>query len=437
VIERIGSLQRFLAHAGAVAEKDFRRLGRDLGGIVLLLVVPVVLMAIVGFSLSQRGGSAENDGTQPASTGKPAFGLLVQDRGEYSRHLVALFDNQGLTTVKVTSMEELQAGLVKGSWKLAVSVPPDFSTRIQRGETTSLTVGVGASPTPATWRTVGAVELTAGYLDAASLAGRVSGDFAALRAPVTERLRLRDSVERSVVREVVAKHPPLVSLKVRTISAPPAGEKVGGSVLSAAPTVSVNFFDQVVPGYAVMFALFGISAGAATLLEERKSGTYRRLLVTRASRGSIILGKIAFQFVLTLTQVVVLLGIGAVVFGMTIRLWPMLLVHVVALSFATTAFGMLLVSLVRSSRQLGTMSTMTILGFSAIGGSWWPLWQQPEWIQQVARLSVTYWAMRGFNSIMIFGESAREVAPATLGLCLYGLLAYAVAWARLDRQAQA
>ena len=49
---------------------------------------------------------------------------------------------------------------------------------------------------------------------------------------------------------------------------------VGGQsavqALTAGKAVKINSFDQLVPGYAVFFALFGINAAAATILQEKE-----------------------------------------------------------------------------------------------------------------------------------------------------------------------
>lgn len=56
----------------------------------------------------------------------------------------------------------------------------------------------------------------------------------------------------------------------------------------------------LVPGYAVFFALFGINAAAATILQEKEDGTFRRLLIAPIQKYSLLGGKLLAQFILTL-----------------------------------------------------------------------------------------------------------------------------------------
>ena len=137
-----------------------------------------------------------------------------------------------------------------------------------------------------------------------------------------------------------------------------------------APTVQVvdqsntpNAFAHVVGSYVVMFALFGIGAGAGTVFEERARGTYQRILSCPVDRGAILAGKVINQFALTVTQAALLFAIGAALFRLELRMVALLALLIVSLAFATTSFGMLLVSLAGSRRQLSALSTLTILTF--------------------------------------------------------------------------
>jgi ABC-2 type transport system permease protein len=415
----------FVRHAGNILWKDLRRLARDRSGLVMLLVLPIVLMAIVGFSLGDI--DPERGDASAVSSARRPIGLLLQDRGIYGERLRRMLAAQGVSVDRATSLAEVQAGVARGRWSIGVVVPPDLTERLERGEPSRVGILLGQGGVdPAAGRLIGAMYVSAAYLDALAIAGRVAADEVRRAAPGADVDAIAARVEAKVFQSAVSTDPTLLGLDFRASGAQPAA--------AASEVRSVNYFNQVVPGYAVMFALFGIAAGAATLLEEKESGTYRRLLATPVSSGAILFGKMSLQFIITLTQVLILLGVGVLVFGLELRLMPAVFSLVVALSFATTAFGMLLVSLARSRRHLSGMTTAIVLSFSALGGSWWPLWLQPEWVQGVAKLSITYWAMRGFNSILVFHEAASAALPGIIALVAYGALAFALAQALFQRK---
>ena len=188
-----------------------------------------------------------------------------------------------------------------------------------------------------------------------------------------------------------------------------------------APT-QLNMFDIVLPGYAIMFALFGIQSVAATILEEKEDGTLRRLMIAPIQKYALLGGKMLAQFIMTLGQVLILFIVGYFFFHLHVPSWPAILALLILTSFATTGLGILLVSIVKTRRQLPPIVTLVALISSAIGGAWWPLSYEPQWMQQIAKIGVTAWAMEGLNGVMLAGHTLTQIAPQLLGLFVYGLV---------------
>ncbi len=176
-----------------------------------------------------------------------------------------------------------------------------------------------------------------------------------------------------------------------------------------------------------MFALFGLQAAAGTILQEKEDGTFRRLLIAPIQKYALLGGKLLAQFLLTLVQLLVLFLIGYFAFHLTIGSWPAVILLLIMASFATTGLGILLVSVVKTRRQLSPIVTLVVLITSAIGGSWWPLTIEPLWMQQFAKIGVTAWAMEGLNNVMLYGKDFATAVPDVLGLLAYGLICYIIA----------
>jgi ABC-2 type transport system permease protein len=189
----------------------------------------------------------------------------------------------------------------------------------------------------------------------------------------------------------------------------------------------LSAFDQAVPGYAILFALFGIQSAAATILQEKEDGTFRRLLIAPVQKYALLGGKLLAQFILTFMQLFILFVLGYLVFHIHIGSWLAIIVMLLVTSFATTGLGILLISLVKTRRQLSPIVTLVTLVTSAIGGAWWPLSIEPAWMQQIAKIGVTAWAMEGFNGIMLFGQNLLQVVPSVLGLLGYGAICFIIA----------
>ena len=197
--------------------------------------------------------------------------------------------------------------------------------------------------------------------------------------------------------------------------------------LTAGKAVKINTFDQLVPGYAIFFALFGVNAAAGTILQEKEDGTFRRLLIAPVHKYALLGGKLLAQFILTLAQLTFFFVIGYFAFHLHIGSLPAVIALMIGVSFAATGLGILLVSAVKTRRQLSAIVPLVVILSSAIGGAWWPLFIEPAWMQQIAKIGITAWAMEGLNGVMILGKDFAQVAPDILGLFAYGLICFIIA----------
>lgn len=210
--------------------------------------------------------------------------------------------------------------------------------------------------------------------------------------------------------------------------ASPTGKSTSLVQLLPTGTVpKVNAFDRSMPGFAILFALFGLNTAAGSILQEKDDGTFRRLIIAPVPRYALLGGKLIAQFVLTLLQLALLFLTGVLLFKLDIGNWLAVALLLISTGVATTGLGMLLVSVLKTRRQLPVMVTLVTLITSTIGGSWWPLWSEPQWMQQLAKIGITAWALEGLNGVMIFGQSLAEVKWNIVGLLGYGLICFLLA----------
>ncbi len=190
---------------------------------------------------------------------------------------------------------------------------------------------------------------------------------------------------------------------------------------------------QSVAGMTVMMLMFGLMACSVTLLQERDQGTLRRLLVTGAPRGSLLLGKFLFCVVAGLLQLAILFAYGEAVFRVgTFRDPVTLAVLSLTWAAAATSFGMLVAVCARTQKQAEGLSVMLILVMAALGGCWFPLQiaDLPWWADVVTHATITHWAMTAFQGM--FWQQQAFTEPAMLRaigvLWLFTAVASFVAW---------
>ena len=71
---------------------------------------------------------------------------------------------------------------------------------------------------------------------------------------------------------------------------------------------------------------------------------------------------------------------------------------------AAAGFGLVLATLARTRQQLGGMSTIVILGMSALGGSMFPRFLMSESMQKMGLFTFNAWALDGY--IKVFWRDA-------------------------------
>ncbi len=386
-----------------VAAKDLRQVASDRMGLVWLIALPLLLMAILGsiFSGASSGGSAVT-ATLP---------VVNRDGGRLSVALIdALRHTPGLTVQMRSDQDAVEKAVRNGDQVGLLIVPVGFTAALQ-------------SPHPSARVTYYAVagnndqRATIASYTVASVVQRFSWTTVTANAVAAAQQRSSGRVDAALTAQLATQAAQQLD------QAPP----VAVQTVNATGRV-INSQDQTVPGYAVMFALFGITAGAGSILDEKESGTFKRLLIAPLPPYALLGGKMLSQFIQSLVQLTLLFAIGAVLFRIDLgSSLPALVLLIVGTSLAATGLGLILVSFVKTQRQLRPITTLIVLSFSAIGGSWLPLFLEPQWLQNVSKITINSWAMQGFNGLMIFDKGFMDVLPSIGVLFLYGVVCFAVA----------
>lgn len=164
----------------------------------------------------------------------------------------------------------------------------------------------------------------------------------------------------------------------------------------------------------VMFLLFTISASAGTLLDEEQKGVLDRLLASNLSMGGLLFGKWLYLSLQGFVQVTLMFIWGSLVFGL--QLWtPRHLAGFTLMTVVTavsaSAFGLVLATACRTRAQLGGVSTILVLTMSVVGGSLFPRYLMPEWLQMVGLATFNAWALDGYQKVFWYDRPLLDLWP--------------------------
>lgn len=196
---------------------------------------------------------------------------------------------------------------------------------------------------------------------------------------------------------------------------------------------------QSVSGMTVMMLMFGLMACSGMLLVERDQGTLRRLLVSRAPRSSVLLGKFLFCATVGMVQLVVLFVFGELVFSIGAFRDPLTLLALsVTWVAAATSFGILISVWAKTAKQAEGVATLLILVMAALGGCWFPIQMAdlPWYGEVVTRSTLTYWAMEGFQGMLWHQKPWTDPVMLRAMGVLWGFVAIAcgVSWRLWQRR---
>jgi ABC-2 type transport system permease protein len=193
-----------------------------------------------------------------------------------------------------------------------------------------------------------------------------------------------------------------------------------------------NGSEQAVPGIAVTFAFFIVGFVGLAFFRERGWNTWDRLRGA-ASVGEIVTGKLLPIGATALLQIAVLFGVGAVAFGFRITGSPFALALMcMVLPICPIAFGVALVSVARTLQQVNVVANVGTVVLAGVGGALVPLSLLPAWAAAIAPLTPTYWAMRGFRSVVLEGGGVGSVLLPIAVLLAFAALSAAVGLVRLN-----
>ncbi len=354
-----------LRDAWFIARKDVEYLLRQRETILWTFLMPIVFFYFIGTITAGFGGAAPRDAL---SVRVPA------DSGILAEHFLVQLERMGYELVRHTTDE----GFARQSRR--ITIPAAFTDSLLAGRRVTVVLDPeeeGASRSYDEVRIQRALYTVIADMIVMEEASR----------PIT-------SASLDSLREI----PRPLTLAVST-----AGAR------RRAPTG----FAQAIPGTMTMFMLLVMLTSSAVLLvAERRQGLLRRLAATPISRGAVVLGKWGGRMALGLVQICFALAVGTLFFRMD---WgqalPMVIVVLVAYAGLTASLGLLLGNLAGTEAQAVGIGVLSSQVLAALGGCWWPIEITPRWMQGLALLLPTGWAMDAMHKLVSFGHAATSAAP--------------------------
>ncbi|RKZ12952.1 hypothetical protein DRQ32_02605 [bacterium] len=395
----------------ALIRKDFTRRWRSPIATIVLFAFPFMMAGLIG---SMSSGS---------SGGVPELTVFVLDRDE---GLIGGLLSQGpppsddQIALRMEAVgEEGFARMEKGEASVMIVIDEGFSERAFDGEPVEFQLV--RNPTESIKPEIAeqGLKVLSTYLD---VVVKVLGDEISEFGDMIEAdemptmLAVTELSSRVYKRLEVAGDyifPPVVQITSVKEGADEDGEVEAGP----------NVFGYVLVMVAVMSVLFAAIRAISEIYEERNTGMVRRFLSTPVPISRFIGSKILFAVIFGVVVMGILLLSGGVLgwLGSDIPIFAVFL-HTAAFSLAAAGLMVVVIGLVKTEKQAGILSWIIVMMMSVLGGSMFPAENFSGVMQQVARLTLNYWAVEGYLDMIVRDVSPLEVLPVSAALAAVGLV---------------
>jgi ABC-2 type transport system permease protein len=345
----------------ALTIANIRSYVRDRAALFWAFAFPLLFIFMFGF-IFQGGGDS-----------RLTLGWVDSDGSSRASQLQAAFESQGGIDLAVTDQADALDRMRQGKVDAVIDVPAGYGAAVDAaaggaGQPTSIAVYVD----PSRQNLVASVYQAVGnVLGVINLGGR----------------------------------PPLVIPRPETLQ-----------------TVNLNFISYFVPsmlGLSVMQV--GIFA-AIPLVADREKLILKRLAATPLRRWQLVGSNVLMRLMIALTQAVIIVAVGAIVFHVTMT-GPVALsiVFVVLGAVAFLALGYVIASFASTEDSANGMTSVIQFPMMFLSGTFFPIDQMPAPLQAVARAIPLTYLSDALRQVMVGGA-----AFAPLWLCFAVLVAWLV-----------
>lgn len=388
--------------------KEFKLLLRDLHGLAVLFVMPILFVLIMSAALSD---SQEN----PLRDAKIVLAGSADSR--LDENLFAALEGEGLN-VRFVETHRLAA----------------FQAALQRGETDLLLFNPNSEETPLDKEKPLRLWLSPDTDRARLLAikGMVEKHYTAERLNLyLDGSEVKLKGKSPLVREVEKEANRQLDDKFAGINAYLEREAWQETYLNhgGKEVVRPNSVQHSVPAW-LIFGMFFIMIPLSNVMAmERQTNTITRLRMARVPAGKLIAAKLIPYFLINQLQFAGMLALGRWVLpklGMpALQLSGCLGVYAVlaaAVSLAALGYGLLVSVVARSTEHAVVLGGGGIIIMAALGGIMVPTYVMPDIMQTVAQFSPMGWALSGFQTLLLRQAGLEQILPVLGRLAAFGLL---------------
>jgi len=192
-----------------------------------------------------------------------------------------------------------------------------------------------------------------------------------------------------------------------------------GIANQALQTQDISAAAYFVPSILAM-ALMQLGVFAAIpLVAQREKGILKRLNATPLSRATLVTSNVLMRLLIAILQSVIILGIGAVAFGVAIvGSLPAAIGFILLGALTFLAIGYLIASYARTEESANALTSVVQFPLMFLSGIFFPISFMPEWLQPVAAVMPLTYLGDALRQTMVGGSA---YAPLPIDALVLGI----------------
>ncbi|WET00561.1 ABC transporter permease [Flavobacterium sp. YJ01] len=407
--------------------KEFLLLKRDLGGLIILFIMPLVLVITV--TLIQ-------DSTFKAVTDSKIQILIVDnDKGSVAKTVFENLEKSNLFTVvtkidnKPVTEEIAKENVYKGKFQLAIVIPENLSSDLQAKvdqNVEKIVSNLGLTDSTATaepQRIIKEKEVKL-YFDPAiqmSFKNAVMSSIDKMISQI-ETKSIYSTFQKQLGEETIDFE------QKNFISFKEIIPKINNK------EVRPNSTQHNVPAWTLFAIFFIVIPLSINIVKEKSQGTFVRLRTNPVSNLVVIIGKTITYSIICMIQFYMMVAVAVFLFpsiglpSLNIE-GHLLMMSVVALfsGFAAIGFGILLGTVASTQEQSAPFGATSVIILAAVGGVWVPVFAMPKIMQFIAKSSPMNWGLEAFYDVLLRSVSFLEIIPEISLLFLFFIITTSIA----------
>ena len=399
--------------------KEIRLLSRDLHGVAVLFIMPILFMLIMSAALSNDNALSNRSEI-----------VLLSEKNQLNDDFLTQLKKENLA-VKQALLSELaqyQADLQAGKFDLLVLNPNQKQTALSEEQALQLWLNPSVDRS---WL-LGVKGVLQKHYSQLRLNDYLADNHITLennkRKPVKE-------IQNKVNKELDSKFAQINDYLAKDLWQEIYVNRHGKEVSKPSSV------QHSVPAW-LIFGMFFIMIPLSNVMAmERQTNTLTRLRMARASALSLIIAKLIPYFLINQLQFVGMVALGYFVLpaldmpAFTLSgSWLPYIVLSSAVSLAALGYGLLISVVARTTEHAVVLGGGGIIIMAAIGGIMVPVYVMPEIMQTISQFSPMGWALSGFQNLLLNHYHLNQIQQPLYLLSGFGIITLLLATFIYQRQ---